>query len=142
MQPSVAEPDLPSYDLIVANISGGKDSQVMLDVLMQRGREQGVENMQNKVVAVHADLGRVEWAGTREIAEYHANEYGVRFMAVSRPQGDLLEHIEARGMFPSASARYCTSDHKRGQVAKVITLLISEKREAGELEPPFRPPLS
>lgn len=132
------EPDLSSYDLIVANISGGKDSQVMLDVLMQRGREQVVENMREKVVAIHADLGRVEWAGTQEIAEYHASEYGVRFMAVARPQGDLLEHIEARGMFPSASARYCTSDHKRGQVAKAITQLVSEKRDAGALGEPAR----
>lgn len=127
-------PALADYDIVIANISGGKDSQAMLDLLVERAREQEVVE---RVVAIHADLGRAEWAGTKEIAERHAEAYGVRFVSVTRPQGDLLEHIEKRGMFPSASARYCTSDHKRGQVAKAITSLVAEKRDSGELgEPP------
>lgn len=125
------QPDLAIYDLIIANISGGKDSQGILDVLVEQARDRGEAE---KIVAVHADLGRVEWAGTSELARYHADSYGVRFMAVSRPQGDLLEHIESRGMFHSAGARYCTSDHTRGQVAKAITALVGEIRDAGDLE--------
>lgn len=128
-------PLITDYDLIIANISGGKDSQAMLDVLVTQARTEAVVG---RVVGVHADLGRVEWDATKEIAEYHAAEYGLRFVSVARPQGDLLEHIEHRGMFPSASARYCTSDHKRGQVAKAITSLVAEKREAGELGDPPR----
>lgn len=128
-------PALADYDIVIANISGGKDSQAMLDLLVERAREQEVVE---RIVAVHADLGRVEWAGTKEIAEHHAESYGVRFVSVARPQGDLLAHIEERGMFPSASARYCTSDHKRGQVAKVITSLVAEKRDSGELGDPPR----
>jgi len=34
-------------------------------------------------------------------------------------------------MFPSPKARYCTSDHKRGQVAKVFTQLADKSRERG-----------
>src|SRR5207247_6349869 len=58
---------------------------------------------------------------TRELAEEQARHYGLEFVAVSRPQGDLLEHIAQRRMFPSPSVRYCTSDHKRSQILKVLT---------------------
>lgn len=44
----------------------------------------------------------------------------------ARPQGDLLAHIRQRGKFPSSTARYCTSDHKRGQVRVVMTRLVRE----------------
>lgn len=47
----------------------------------------------------------------------------IRFEVVERPQGDLLYHIEKRGMFPSPKQRYCTSDHKRDQVQRLITAL-------------------
>lgn len=134
-QPEGPVLSLAGYDLVIANISGGKDSQAMLDLLIEYARRDG---MDHRVVAVHADLGRVEWEGTREMAELHARHYSVRFVSVTRPQGDLLNHIESRGMFPSAAARYCTSDHKRGQVAKAITSLVGELRESGELGNPPR----
>ena len=38
-------------------------------------------------------------------------------------------------MFPSSNARYCTSDQKTGQVAKVLTQLAKEHLEAGNTEP-------
>ena len=126
------EPELGTYDVILINTSAGKDSQAMLTVMVEEARRLGLED---RLVAVHADLGRVEWPGTAELAEEQAALYGVRFIKVSRPQGDLLDHIEARGMFPSSAARYCTSDHKRGQVAKVLTQLATEHREAGNAEP-------
>ncbi len=67
---------------------------------------------------VHADLGAGgEWPGTGELAAEHASFYGFRFETVRReitgsggvrrPQG-LIEHIEARGMWPDAARRYCT----------------------------------
>lgn len=111
-------PDLALFDLIVVNTSAGKDSQAMMDYVVEQARTAGVLD---RVVAAHADLGRVEWAGTPELAAEHAAHYGLRFHRVSRPQGDLLDHIEQRGMFPSSTTRYCTSDHKRGQIRKVIT---------------------
>jgi 3'-phosphoadenosine 5'-phosphosulfate sulfotransferase (PAPS reductase)/FAD synthetase len=115
--------DLTRFDFIVANSSAGKDSQAMLDVLVELARAQDVLD---RLLVVHADLGRVEWQGTRELAEEHARHYGLRFEVVKRPQGDLLEHVEARGKWPSSTARYCTSDHKRDQVTKLFTHLTDE----------------
>jgi 3'-phosphoadenosine 5'-phosphosulfate sulfotransferase (PAPS reductase)/FAD synthetase len=82
-------------------------------------------------VVAHADLGRVEWPGTRELAEEQARHYGLAFFAVRRPQGDLLAHIARRGKFPSPSVRYCTSDHKRGQILRVLTRLADRSRQEG-----------
>lgn len=118
-------PDLSSYDYIVVNSSAGKDSQAMLDVVVERARKEGILG---RVLVVHCDLGRVEWPGTRELAEEHARHYGLRFEVVSRPQGDLLQHIRERGKFPGPATRFCTSDHKTSQVRKLFTQLT---REAG-----------
>jgi 3'-phosphoadenosine 5'-phosphosulfate sulfotransferase (PAPS reductase)/FAD synthetase len=115
--------DLTGYDLIVVNTSAGKDSQTMLRALVALARSQGVED---RLVAVHADLGRAEWPGTWELAQEQAAHYGVRIIKVNREKGDLLDQIEARGMFPSSSARYCTSDQKRDQITKVFTSLVAE----------------
>lgn len=116
-------PDLSSYDIILINTSGGKDSQVMLGEVSRLATEAGVAD---RLVAVHADLGRVEWEGVADLAKRQAHHYGVRFLKTHRPQGDLLEHVEARGMWPSSAARYCTSDHKRGQVSRIVTFLVDE----------------
>jgi 3'-phosphoadenosine 5'-phosphosulfate sulfotransferase (PAPS reductase)/FAD synthetase len=97
----------------------------MTDVVMEAVREQGYPV--SSVILVHCDLGRVEWKGTKELAQAHALHYGLRFEVVKRDQ-DLLDHIEARGMFPDSQARYCTSDHKRSQVYKLFTRITSERR--------------
>lgn len=115
--------DLEQYDWIVVNSSAGKDSQAMLDYVIEQAKDQQVLD---RVVVVHCDLGRVEWKGTKKLAEEHARHYGVRFEVVSRPQGDLLTHIKQRGLWPSPQQRYCTSDHKRGQVDKLFTKLTNE----------------
>ena len=120
---------LAEYDIVLINTSAGKDSQAMLTTLVEMADAQGYSR--SNLVCVHADLGRVEWEGTRELAEEQARIYGLRFIAVSRPQGDLLTQIEARGMFPSNTARYCTSDQKTGQVAKVLTQLTKELSHLG-----------
>lgn len=117
-------PDLADYDYVVVNTSAGKDSQCMMDVIAELATAQSFPA--SRVVAVHADLGRVEWKGTKELAERQTARYGFRFEVVKRPQGDLLEHVKARGMWPSSSARYCTSDHKRGQVYTLFTRLAKE----------------
>jgi 3'-phosphoadenosine 5'-phosphosulfate sulfotransferase (PAPS reductase)/FAD synthetase len=122
-------PDLTAYHWIVLNSSAGKDSQAMLDVVVEESDRAGVPR--TRLVVAHADLGRVEWPGTRDLAEEQARHYGLVFVAVARPQGDLLDHIAQRGMFPSPSTRYCTSDHKRAQVMKVFTALADRSRAAG-----------
>jgi 3'-phosphoadenosine 5'-phosphosulfate sulfotransferase (PAPS reductase)/FAD synthetase len=113
-------PSLSNYDWIVINTSAGKDSQVMMHVVVQLAKLQGFPL--NKIVAVHSDLGRVEWKGTRELAEEQAKFYGIYCYVVRRKQ-DLLDHILDRGMFPSPKVRWCTSDHKRSQVYKLFTRL-------------------
>ena len=118
--------DLRTYDYILINSSAGKDSQAMLTHLVDLAAEAGVP--MKRLLVVHADLGKVEWEGTRELAEEQAAHYGLRFEAVHREKGDLLQQIEERGMFPSSAARYCTSDQKTSQVAKLMTRLADEYR--------------
>lgn len=132
VQPETPAPDLTVYDWIVINSSAGKDSQAALDRVVEEADRQGVSR--ERMVVFHADLGRVEWDGTAELAEEQARHYGLRFVKIARPQGDLLTQIEQRGMFPDAARRYCTSDHKRGQGRKVLTALVAES----DLDRPVR----
>jgi 3'-phosphoadenosine 5'-phosphosulfate sulfotransferase (PAPS reductase)/FAD synthetase len=122
-------PDLLSYHWIVISSSAGKDSQAMLDYVVEQCDQAKVPR--ERLLVAHADLGRVEWPGTRELAEEQARHYGLAFIAVHRPQGDLLDHIARRGMFPSPAARYCTSDHKRTPVSTVFTQLAMRSRQRG-----------
>lgn len=120
----VPTPDLASYDLVLVNSSGGKDSQASLDVTVEAADRAGVRD---RLVVVHADLGRVEWPGTRELAEEHARHYGLHFEVVAhRRWPDLLARIESRGRWPSATTRFCTSEFKTGQVRRVMTRLVAE----------------
>ena len=126
--PELASPEvrLSDWDVILLNSSGGKDSQTMISEVCRQADREKIER--SRMVVVHANLGRVEWPGTLELAREQADIHGLEFRVVSRPQGDLLDHVEARGMWPSPKARYCTSDHKRAQIAKVITALDRERR--------------
>jgi len=128
-------PDLGSYDCILVNSSAGKDSQAMLDYLVELADTQGVSR--DKFVVVHCDLGRVEWTGTLELAQEQAEHYGLRFEVVRRELGDLLEQVEQRhaanlakgkenSPWPSLDNRWCTSDQKTAQVLKLITRLTKE----------------
>lgn len=122
------EMDLMTYDWIVINSSAGKDSQAMLTDMVRRCDEAGIDR--KKLVIAHADLGEMEWEGTKALAERQAKIYGLRFEAIARLQGDLLTHIEQRKMWPSSTCRYCTSDHKRGQISKIITMLAKEEKDS------------
>ncbi len=118
--------DLRSYDAIVINSSAGKDSQAMLIDMVRRCDEAGVSR--SLITVAHADLGEMEWKGTKDLARVQAEGFGLHFEAIARPQGDLLAQIKERGMWPSSSCRYCTSDHKRGQISKIITKIAKEIR--------------
>jgi 3'-phosphoadenosine 5'-phosphosulfate sulfotransferase (PAPS reductase)/FAD synthetase len=120
--------DLRDFDAIVISTSGGKDSQTQLRVICDLAKEQGVLD---RCVAVHCDLGRVEWKGTRELAEEQVAHYGIPCIVVSRPQGDLLDHARQRGKWFGHATRYCTSDHKRDQVKKVFTQITRELQAPG-----------
>lgn len=114
--------NLTKWDLILVNSSGGKDSTAALTVVVEAARAQGVLD---RVHVVHCDLGeRVEWDGVRDLVGEHAAAYGLPFHVVRRRQGDLLDQVLARGMWPSSTTRFCTSDHKRDQVGPLITRLV------------------
>lgn len=106
--------------LFVVNHSGGKDSQATYLLLRDLvPREQ--------LVIVHADLGRVEWAGA--VDHIRATTAGEP-LHVCRARRDLLQMVEERGMFPSPEQRQCTSDLKRGPITKVIRHLTYERKAA------------
>lgn len=128
-----AVPDLASYDAILINTSGGKDSQAMMDYVVELARSAtpGVA-----ISAVHCDLGRVEWPGTRELVERQCAHYGIPLRIVARPQGDLLHQIEfERKKFPDGPRRFCTSDQKTGQVRPLLTAMGAALRAEGRKVP-------
>ncbi|MEH1014653.1 phosphoadenosine phosphosulfate reductase family protein [Micromonospora sp. CPCC 206060] len=118
-------PDLATFDVILVNSSGGKDSQAMLDVVAVAA---SAARVLHRVVVQHNDLRRVEWPGTRDLARRQAEHYGLRFEVRRRSGPDLLEDIRQRGKFPDAARRWCTSDHKRGPGRTLITALVHELR--------------
>jgi hypothetical protein len=63
--PEPAPVNLRDYDLILINTSAGKDSQAMLDHVVALAKEAGV---MDRLVAVHCDLGPVEWQGARSLS--------------------------------------------------------------------------
>src|SRR5262245_39154138 len=133
---AITTPRLAEYDFIVVNSSAGKDSQAMLDFVVEQADAQGFPRQ--RICVVHCDLGKVEWQGTRELAETQAAHYGLRFEVVKRDR-DLLAQIEfERQMFPSSDARFCTSDQKTKQVEKLWTRLAAERRTAGVTGRPVR----
>lgn len=127
-------PNLQDFDIILVNTSAGKDSQAMLDEVCRLADAAGVRD---RVVAVHADLGRAEWEGTKELATKQCAFYNVPLRVTRRTQNDLVDQIWARWEqlkgkgqnvppYPSKSNRYCTSDHKRGPIRTVMTALVKE----------------
>lgn len=118
-------PDLTTFDWVQFSSSGGKDSQAMKAYVAGLAKLAGVLD---RCVVVHADLGRVEWPGTPALVEAQARHFGLRFMKVTRPQGDLLQHVEQLGKWPMPTQRFCTADHKRGQIYTAFTALADETR--------------
>lgn len=137
-------PDFASYDVILVNTSAGKDSQAMLSHLVDLATTEDFG--QATIIAVHCDLGRVEWQGTAELAQAQADAYGIRMEYVKREGtvrkdgvvlGDLLDQVVERhesnvakgreiAPWPSSTTRWCTSDQKTSQVGKLITSLAAE----------------
>src|SRR3954462_3982653 len=97
-------PDLGSYDIILLNTSAGKDSSAMIDYVLYIAVTHRVVD---RLVSVHCDLGRVEWDGVPELAGRQVARYGIPIHIVRREQGDLLDHVRQRRMWPSPKARYC-----------------------------------
>ena len=99
--------------LVAVNHSGGKDSQAMA-ILLSRivPREQ--------LLFVHAPLGEVEWPGAIEHIERTIPPDVPLVLAPVVSGKTLLDRIEERRMFPSSSARWCTSDFKRSPIEREL----------------------
>lgn len=112
--------------LFAVNHSGGKDSQAMMIHLL------GLGVRKQQMVVVHADLVEVEWAGAREHAEKQAKDAGVAFIVakafdIKGQPLDFFRLVERRHEarpdvppWPSADCRTCTSDLKRGPIAREL----------------------
>lgn len=104
---------IQSGALVAVNHSGGKDSQTMT-ILLSRIVPC------DQLVAIHAPLGEVEWPGTIEHIENTIPPGVPLIMARVTSGKTLLEQVEERGMWPSKSARWCTSGAKRGPIEREL----------------------
>ena len=112
-------PDLTAYDLLAPQLSGGKDSAVMMAVFMEAAQAADVDD---RVISYHTSLGVLEWPpvvfdgirypGVSELAALQSTAFGVppdRHVEVTRtmpgPDGtrmphSLLTEIAAYGRVP------------------------------------------
>ena len=102
--------------LVVSNHSGGKDSQAMYLRLKSIVPA-------HRLVVIHAHLPEVEWDGTEQfIRDTIEHEF-----FVVQAGKTFFEMVEHRKMFPSPANRQCTSDLKRGPIAKEIRRLCNTR---------------
>ena len=117
---------LAEYDAIIISISGGKDSQTILDVVMRLAI---MQKYGGDIIAIHADTG-AEWNESLPHCRMLCDHYNIP-LHIALPFRALPDHIERRCMmfydqgrqgagWPSADCRYCTSDCKRAPIQKEI----------------------
>ena len=149
LAPRDTDPDLTECHRIVANHSGGKDGLATVIVTAARAKAAGVLD---RVVVQYNDLGRVVWPGTRQadaeltaagvtpwlvdafgdrpgcrdLAQAHAEHFGLRFEVRRKEGHDLLDEVQRRGQFPDAARRWCTARQKREPGHKFLTELTRE----------------
>lgn len=109
--------------LVVANHSGGKDSQAMLVLLRKLVPVR-------QLLVVHAVLGEVEWDGGEELIRATAGDAQVILAHATKT---FIEMVDRRGMFPSPSTRQCTSDLKRDPITREIRRYLKAHPEFGGL---------
>ncbi len=99
--------------LVSINHSGGKDSQAMT-VLLSRIVPR------DRLVAVHAPLGEVEWPGTVEFIRATLPLGMPLILAPVASGKTLLDRVEERGKWPDPARRRCTSDYKTGPIEREL----------------------
>lgn len=113
--------------VIVLSISGGKDSQAAQAFILHLKELYG---WQNKIYAIHADLGRADWKFTQPFVKKQCADAGLDLVIV-KADDDLLTIIFKRWLkiirdrkkvphFPSAAARYCTKASKTQPTDKYL----------------------
>jgi len=127
MRPLVIPPTirtaLDNGATLVISISGGKDSQAMLNTLTAAHRNFG---WSGSLPAVHANWGRAEWPQTLGHCKTLCVQAGIPLTVVQRtPGGDLVDRWKERmetlrgtgkPFWSSAAQRYCASDLKRNPI--------------------------
>lgn len=78
----------------------------------------------SQLVVIHAVLPEVDWSGTVEHIE--ATIEGPLVTCTNKNK-TFLSMVEARGMFPDAHRRQCTSDLKRDPINSKIRAIMSER---------------
>lgn len=86
--------------------SAGKDSIASLVTTVHACEAAAVDR--SRLVVVHADLGLIEWPGTRELAEAHVSMLGPRFIAMARRGPDMLDQVLIRHQRLLAKGRHNT----------------------------------
>ncbi len=121
---------LSDYDAVVLNSSGGKDSLAMIIEVHKIAVDQ--KYPLSKIIVSHQDMGESEWPGTGELVKQQCEFFGLRLEVTRKKkpsvlrkiQGiydSLLEYAVRRGRWPSSKRRWCTSDFKRNEGAKIVT---------------------
>ena len=94
---------------VVYNLSGGKDSGAVSHAAHRFLDTIG--HPRERRIAIHADLGRIEWRSTHETVEATAALLEVPLMVVRRNAGDLITRWETR--FANAKLRYAALETYR-----------------------------
>ena len=144
LSPSTTDPErlIDEADWILLNSSGGKDSQALKAYVAALAAATG---QLHKIVVVHADLADIEFEGTASLARRQSSMLDIPRFEVVQAQGDLLARVAARyaklkvkalaegkpvaPAWPSSSARWCTSDLKRGPIRTLMTRLTDERQD-------------
>ncbi|MFF1785614.1 phosphoadenosine phosphosulfate reductase family protein [Kitasatospora sp. NPDC058243] len=112
-------PQLRDADAYVLNNSAGKDSAAMLHLWAATATEEMLE----RTVVLHLDLGDAEWDGVLALAAQQAAAYGLPFEVRRRERGGLLDLVRERGRWPGLSTPFCRSYLKRDVARKFYTEL-------------------
>lgn len=126
--PAAVEALLSRGAALAVSVSGGKDSQALLTRLAAYWRR---NDFPGDFFVIHADLGRAEWKETPAFMREMCERESVPLVVVRREKGDLvarmqerLDTLKAQGRdsphWPSAAARYCTAELKRGPINKYL----------------------
>lgn len=136
--PPVIQQAMDMGAALVVSVSGGKDSDAMLETTVKAYREMG---WSGPIFALFCDLGRIEWSGALEHIRKRCERLGVRLVTVKRPQGGLVDRwrqrfkaiaakqVHADGgsekigdapLWSSSQSRFCTSELKEDQADKEL----------------------